>query len=272
MVESDKQKIVRELSQVHDLDFAALMAVVEVESAGRIFAMINGKPEPMIRFEGHYFYRLLGKSKRNIAVTSGLAHRRAGRIKNPSTQNRRWQMLRRAQALDHQAALESTSWGVGQVMGIHWGWLGYPSVDTMVEKARSGLEGQLELMLRYIKKADLLAALQRLDWRAFARGYNGPGYERHGYHTKLQHAYKRYSPDAGMPDLSARHRPLVLRQGDSGEAVEELQKLLRSKNVWVETDGDFGPLTRIAVETFQRKSGLAVDGIAGPKTFRVLMR
>ena len=61
---------------------AALLAVVEVESGGRIGAKVNGRMEPMIRFEGHYFHRLLPKALRAIARDQRLAHPRAGRVAN----------------------------------------------------------------------------------------------------------------------------------------------------------------------------------------------
>ena len=38
---------------------AALLAVAEVESGGRAHARVNGRDEPLIRFEGHYFHRRL---------------------------------------------------------------------------------------------------------------------------------------------------------------------------------------------------------------------
>lgn len=56
-----------------------------------------------------------------------------------------------------------------------------------------------------------------------------------------------------------------LRRGDRGEDVRILQDALH-----LIPDGIFGPLTQEAVETFQRETGLAVDGIAGPDTLRAL--
>jgi len=41
------------------IDPAALLAVAEVESGGRALFDINGKKEPVTRFEGHYFDRRL---------------------------------------------------------------------------------------------------------------------------------------------------------------------------------------------------------------------
>jgi N-acetylmuramoyl-L-alanine amidase len=55
----------------------------------------------------------------------------------------------------------------------------------------------------------------------------------------------------------------VLRLGDRGQAVREMQKKLG-----VEADGIFGPITAQAVRTFQEENGLTIDGIAGPQTLK----
>jgi len=264
------------LAKQHNVDAAGLLAVCDVESGGRIFAKVNGRNEPLIRFEGHYFYRLLGTAKRNEAIVQGLAHRRAGRVKNPRTQRSRWKLLKHASAIDRDSALQSTSWGIGQVMGIHWNWLGYASVDAMVDSARSGLRGQAELMLRFIDKSGLSEALQNGDWRAFARGYNGPAYASNRYDTKLARAHKAYTARFGGTGTegrsSLRHQPVLLRFGDRGELVAELQARLRQNGFFLKADGDFGPVTRAAVLAFQKARNLITDGIAGPKTFAALMR
>ncbi|MBD1865468.1 MULTISPECIES: peptidoglycan-binding protein [Trichocoleus] len=64
----------------------------------------------------------------------------------------------------------------------------------------------------------------------------------------------------------------TLRQGDSGAAVSELQQLLNTKGINIAVDGIFGSATRAAVVQFQQQSGLAVDGIVGPKTWQALRR
>lgn len=63
---------------------------------------------------------------------------------------------------------------------------------------------------------------------------------------------------------------MLLRRGDRGSAVAELQGLLRRQGFSLVIDGEFGPQTERAVCEFQRSTGLVVDGIAGPKTFAVL--
>lgn len=63
----------------------------------------------------------------------------------------------------------------------------------------------------------------------------------------------------------------TVRLGDSGSRVTELQNLLRSAGYFSGTStGFFGPVTENAVISFQRASGLSVDGIAGPATFAAL--
>jgi len=57
----------------------------------------------------------------------------------------------------------------------------------------------------------------------------------------------------------------TLRRGMKGEAVKQLQRLLR-----LTEDGDFGGKTEAAVRIFQRSSSLVPDGIVGPKTWRLL--
>ena len=253
------------------LEPSTLLAVCEVESGGKIYARVNGRDEPLIRFEGHYFYRLLPAARRNLAVTRSLAHRLAGKVANPWRQAGRWRLLEKASAIDRPAALQSTSWDIGQVMGIHWQWLGYASLDAMVDSARSGAGGQVELMVRYIERAGLMAALREGDWAGFARGYNGPGYARHGYDVKLEAAKARHQ-DQGMNRLRRRKTPCQLRLGSTGPGVTSLQSMLVQAGYPLAIDADFGPATEAALISFQLAAGLAADGIAGPATFEALAR
>jgi N-acetylmuramidase len=98
--------------------------------------------------------------------------------------------------------------GIGQVMGAHWAWLGYADVDALIAEARGGVAGQVRLMARYIDKAGLAAAIRRCDWEAFARGYNGPQFRRHGYHVKIAAAYHRFRAESREP-LPEKRNPAV---------------------------------------------------------------
>lgn len=70
-------------------------------------------------------------------------------------------------------------------------------------------------------------------------------------------------------DNSVTVEPRSLSKGDSGSAVEEMQKMLiacgYSCGKWG-ADGDWGSATDQAVLAFQKDHGLSVDGVYGPKT------
>ncbi|MEM9090817.1 MAG: peptidoglycan-binding protein [Cyanobacteria bacterium P01_F01_bin.53] len=65
----------------------------------------------------------------------------------------------------------------------------------------------------------------------------------------------------------------TLQLGATGAAVKDLQELLLKKvNIGgLTADGDFGPITQLAVQVFQLRSFLANDGIVGPSTWNVLL-
>lgn len=253
------------------MEAAALLAVAEVESGGRAYAMIAGRREPVIRFEGHYFDRRLSGQARERARAQGLASPKAGGVANPQGQAARWALVERAAAIDRKAAWESVSWGLGQVMGAHWAWLGYASVDAMVAEARDGIEGQTRQMLRFIEKAGLEEALRRRDWPAFARGYNGPAYRRNAYDTRLAAAYGRHAGTVdGAAPACVDTAPVRLKRGGQGDAVRDLQRRLGALGHPLAHDGRFGAATEAAVRAFQHRSGLAPDGIAGPATLAAI--
>lgn len=267
MFNSDARRAIEAVADSIGVPRDALLAVVDVESNGVAFTNVGGRPLPVIRWEGHYFDRLVPAEKRAAARAAGLADPKAGKVKN-GTQAQRYDILKRASAIDLDAAISSISWGVGQVMGAHWKVLGYTSPSALRDEACSGLSGQVRLMAQYIMKFNLADELRRHDWAGFARGYNGPAYAKDGYHTKMAAAYEAYagaqapkSPAAGM-----------LRLGSKGRRVRELQQLLARAGLPVQVDGDYGPTTKAAVRKFQKAAKLTMDGVAGPETMAALMR
>lgn len=71
-----------------------------------------------------------------------------------------------------------------------------------------------------------------------------------------------------MPNTPAR---TLLKIGDTGEDVKMLQAQLKAIGLFAqEPTGTYGAITEQAVRAFQRQYGLAVDGIAGPKTLAKL--
>jgi len=264
------EELLSQYADIFRVDVAALKAVVEVEGAsvdlsdGAQDGLVNGLV--IIRWEGHYFWRHLPERSKALAEVAGLASPRAGAVRNPRTMEGRHQLLQRAMALNEDAALMSISMGVGQVMGAHWSALGYPSVQNMWAEAQT-LPGQVEMMMRFIRSNNLVRHLQSLDWAAFARAYNGPGYRRNQYDTRLDLSYVSHG---GTRSLAIQETN-VLRIGDTREhRVRALQERLVALGYRTDIDGDFGPETRRAVQIFQADQSLDPDGIVGPQTQNAL--
>jgi hypothetical protein len=96
----------------------------------------------------------------------GLASPKAGAVKNPASQAARWRLLEEAMAIDRAAALQSVSWGIGQVMGSHWKALGYDSVEALVAEARDRcFGGQVRLMLRFLEANGLIQRSRHMTGR-----------------------------------------------------------------------------------------------------------
>ena len=64
---------------------------------------------------------------------------------------------------------------------------------------------------------------------------------------------------------------IQLRKGSKGDEVRTLQLRLQELGYFDDVvDGDFGPATKEAVQAFQRRNNLSVDGIAGKQTQKKL--
>ena len=184
---------IKDLANKHDIEYACLKAVVEVEASGKGFI----GDVPKILYEPHIMHRLLTK-KNYITIRNNLmkahpnlCYPRWGTYKYgaESIQHRRLEIVSQ---FNRDTALESCSWGLGQVMGYHWKSLGYESLQAFINDMYESEAKQLEAMLRFIKVNGLLLALKNKDWVKFARGYNGSSYAKNKYHIKLANAYAKY--------------------------------------------------------------------------------
>lgn len=178
-------------------------AVMDVEARSSGF---DSASRVVTLFEPHIFYReLKDPAQRALAVKQGLAYPSWGEKTYPRDSYPR---IIAAMEIDERAALRSASWGLGQIMGFNSSLAGYDTVQSMVAAFADDEDAQLDGMVSFIESAglddelrDLEAATSdpmRLEAAArFARGYNGSGYARNGYHTKIVARYKfwRSKPD-----------------------------------------------------------------------------
>jgi hypothetical protein len=75
------------------------------------------------------------------------------------------------------------------------------------------------------------------------------------------------APQPSIPSF-----PGTVQRGSKGDAVRQVQQRLRDRGWKIGVDGKFGPETDRIVRQFQAEKGLAVDGIAGPRTWDALWR
>ncbi|WP_151724419.1 N-acetylmuramidase family protein [Acinetobacter ursingii] len=175
------------------IEVAALKAVIEVECKGSGF---NADGTPVILFERHVFrQRLIANGKAAIADKAmrerpDLCAKSSGGYGLYSAQHGR---LNAACQYDRTSALESASWGLGQVMGYHWKALGYASLQAFINAMYKDEASQLDAMCRFIRANGLDKYLRNQDWKNFALSYNGKEYAKNNYDIKLANAYKEFS-------------------------------------------------------------------------------
>ena len=145
--------------------------VYDVESKGRGMSVATGLP--VILYEPHVFSRMT--QRRFDGSHPEISYPKWKMRPYPSTQTGRYDQMLAACALAPSEALQSASWGLGQVMGFNYRVCGYGDVWAFVTAMALGEGAQLGAMLAFIKSNGLIPVLQRKDWKAFARTYNGEG-------------------------------------------------------------------------------------------------
>lgn len=173
---------IADLACKNGYEFAALNAIIQVESGGVGFAS-DGKP--IIQFEPSWFKRKhpgWAKDTKNTAWEDNKVEGQAGE----------WKAFNSAFASNPNAAMESTSIGLMQVMGFHYSELGFKTVGAMWDFAKESEANQVQLAIAFIKtNSKLDAALKNKDWATFAYYYNGAGYKQFKYDTRIAAAYNK---------------------------------------------------------------------------------
>lgn len=248
------------------LTVAHMLTVFEVETDGDGFDQ-RGRPD--ILPERHVFYAELGPGpKRDRAVAENLAYKKWRPGAYPKSTDAKYEQLEKMMAIDEVAALRSASWGLGQIVGRYCGEAGYTDVREFVQANMVSEAEQLRLMLKVIKHRGLMDELVEGRWGGFARGWNGPGYKKNRYDTKLAYAFAKHSK--GKVKHAKSSFSDIVSLGDQGDLVKDLQNLLVRAGFRVKPDGDFGTETKRQVRLFQLDQGLVGDGRVGPQTWLAL--
>ena len=79
------------------------------------------------------------------------------------------------------------------------------------------------------------------------------------------------SSNSSSSNSSSSSSSSLLKQGTKSEAVRTLQQNLKTLGYYTgSVTGNFGPLTKEAVYSFQKANGLSADGVAGEKTLAAI--
>lgn len=167
-----------------------IKAVAKVESLGKGF---NRDGSPIILFEGHVFWReLKRKGIDPVKHTKGnedILYVRWTRKHYTGNYIGEYKRLKRAFEIDKEAALKSTSWGMFQIMGFNFGLCGYSDVFLFVMAMEFNSVNQLNAFVNFVINRKIAPHLQTKNWRMIAALYNGSGYAKNQYHTKMRNAY-----------------------------------------------------------------------------------
>ena len=178
-------------ARVLGVEPAAIRAINEVESRGNGF-LPDGRP--VILFERHVMRRRLldyGFPADKIeAEYPHIVNKAAGGYLGGA---REWDRFHEAEEIHRPSAIEASSWGLFQIMGMHWKHLRYSSAEAFFGAMHESEGAQLDAFVRFIQAdSRLIEALRNKDWASFARWFNGPAYAKNQYDTKLSTAYARH--------------------------------------------------------------------------------
>jgi hypothetical protein len=145
--------------------------------------------EPVILFEPHVFHRLTG-GKYDAAHPDLSSPLWDPKAYGPySAQHPK---LQRAVELDRDAALKSCSWGLFQIMGENHARAGYPALQRFITAMYRSADDHLRALVMFLRNDwRLVDAMRAREWDRFAYVYNGPGYARGRYDSRMAEAYQQ---------------------------------------------------------------------------------
>jgi len=226
---------------------AEIWSILTVETLGCGFLPDR---RPQILFERHVFRK----------ETNGAFDAVAPDLSNPAPGGYgargafQYQRLVRAIQLNRAAALRSTSWGIGQIMGFNAQTAGFADTESMVAAMVQSEDQQIAGMIAFLQENNLDQFLRTHDWSSFARAYNGPNFAINQYDVRLASAFQKFSTGL-LPDLTVR-------------AAQAILTFLGFQPGPV--DGVMGRITRSELTEFQSQRGVSATGNLDDVTLQTL--
>ena len=247
---------VAQLAHRIDVSEDHFQAFINVESRARGF---DREGRPFILNEPHVFYRNLSGAQRDEAVRKGLAYRKWGEKPYPKSQSARYEWLQAAMDINEDAALKSCSYGLSQVLGENFSVVGFANVQDMVRAFMRDEEEHVEAMMKFILANGIADDIRAERWETVARVYNGPGYKKNNYHTKMAAEFRklRGQADAGWAPDAPDPRAITITDPDTIKAVQTRLRELGYFEVG-RVDGIYGTKLRAGTLAFRADNDLPI--------------
>lgn len=203
--------IISTIAAKHSLDPVLAQAFLNVESNGAgFFTDWDGKRRIKIQFEPHIFRRELpasilkaitaewdilekqGRQALTAAQVTRLNNWKKAILNKVELQREEWAAFNAAYAIHPGAAMKSCSWGASQIMGFNHGLIGYTTVGAMVDAFKESEDRQIEGFFAFCASVPgMLGCFRRKDFAGMALRYNGKGYKKFSYDTRIRDEYVR---------------------------------------------------------------------------------
>jgi peptidoglycan/xylan/chitin deacetylase (PgdA/CDA1 family) len=181
---------------------ASAAAVIYVESAGQPFGE-DGRMT--IKFEPCVFYEMWGSNHSELFSQYYQCDRPNDKFRESAAENftelhgdhfREWTAFNLAQTLNEDAAMQSISMGLAQIMGFNHHKIGYPSADEMFNALSNSTKSQIDSLFFALSYRDAsgkscLDPLKIEDYVSFANCYNGEGRDEE-YGSRISQAAASY--------------------------------------------------------------------------------
>ena len=112
---------------------------------------------------------------------------------------------------------------------------------------------------------------QLIRFRQLSRTYGAAGVSWWNWQQATTAGWKGISIGAGNLTVTATTSSPILKLHSVGDLVVWAQEHLATAGYTIPIDGDYGPTTQAAIESFQSAEGLVADGIVGPATWAALL-
>lgn len=190
LTEQDYREVAAELG----IEVAAIKAVVDIETGKKHLGFWK-KGKAIINFDVAIYRTYAPKRGVNLSEarkSHPIIFQRPNIKKYGSQQAAQYARLEAAMEINRAAAIEGCFWGMFQLGGFNWKLCGCESVEEFYKLINRSERDQLNLFAAFCKSRNLVRFILKKDWAGFSLRYNGPGYKKYKYDTRMAALYEKF--------------------------------------------------------------------------------